>query len=250
MKCQTALITGASSGIGEALALSLAHQKCRLALTARRKERLVALAQQVHVLGGEALVYPCDTQDRVAVERVAHQVLNDLGHIDLAVLNAGVSGRMKVSQFKMDEVEGVLNTNLMGALYWVEPLLNSMLARNAGVLVAVSSLAANRGLPGVASYSSSKAALSTFFESLRVDLHHTNVRAVTVEPGFVRTPLTTNNRAVPCLMEVEDAARLILSRIERGKDVIRFPLPMALLARFLKTLPSWLYDGILSRVRF
>lgn len=246
---KTALITGASSGIGKALALALAQRSCALALSARRQRALQAVAEAAKVYHVPVVVLPCDTQDRNAVAGATHRVLEAFGgHVDLVILNAGVAGSMPVTQFDGANVERVIHTNLMGAVYWLEGLLPAMLKARAGTLVGVSSLAGHRGLPGVAAYSASKAALSVLFESLRLDLKPYGVRAVTVEPGFVRTPMTAHIAHMPFALEADRAAEVILKRIERGKTIIRFPWPMALLMRLVRSLPAWLYGAVAPKV--
>lgn len=248
---KTALITGASSGIGAALALELARRGCALALSARRAAELELVAAQARALGVTARVYPCDTRDRDAVRQTARRMLDDFGVFDLAVLGAGVSGNVRVDAYDGEAVARVLETNLLGALYWVEALLPAMRERGAGTLAAVSSLAAGRGLPNAAAYCASKAGLSAFFESLRVDLKPHGVRAAVVEPGLVRTPLIAHlRRRLPFLLEPRDAARVIVNRLGRGHTIIRFPWPMAGLLRLVRALPSWAYDALASRVRY
>lgn len=246
---KNALITGASSGIGEALALELASRGCNVALSARRVELLEALAEQVRNQGVRAEIYPCDTADRVAVEHAAQQALEAFGQFDLAILNAGMASYVYPKKFNVNEIKQLMDVNFTGAIYWTGALLPSMLEQKSGVIAAVSSLAGSRGLPTVASYSASKAALSTFFESLRVDLKKQGVCAAIVEPGYVRTAMTSHNDSMPFLVEVEDAAKLIINRLEKGKTVIRFPWQMALLLRLVKAMPTWLYDKVSSSVR-
>jgi len=142
---KTALITGASSGIGRALALRLAQDGYRLALVARRQQALDEVARAAH--GAQVKTYVCDVQHREAVRQAAERVLSDFGAVDLAVLNAGVSGNMDVRSFDATSVETIFNTNVLGAVYWVESLLPAMLERRSGTLLGVSSLAGHRACP-------------------------------------------------------------------------------------------------------
>ncbi len=244
---KVALITGASSGIGRALALGLAARGWDLALTARQEDALEAVAAEARGHGVRARLYPCDTTDRAAVTAAAEAALRDFGRIDWLILSAGIAGRARPGDVDADGAAETLNVNVLGALYWIGALLPAMRARGAGAIVGLSSLAAARGLPGSGPYSASKAALSTLLESLRVDLKPAGVRVVTVEPGFVRTPMTDKNRfKMPFLMEAEPAAELILERLARGRSVIRFPWPMALLTRVIRALPVWCYDLVIG----
>ena len=246
---KNALITGASSGIGEALALELASRGCHIALSARRVELLEALAEKVRGQGVRAEIYPCDTADQTAVEYAGRQALEAFGSFDLAILNAGMASYVYPKKFNVDEIEQLINVNLMGAIYWIGALLPSMLARKSGTLAAMSSAASCRGLPTVASYSASKAGLSTFFESLRVDLRKHGVRSVVIEPGYVRTPIIEHNPDAPFAMDADKAAKIIVNRLEKGKTVIRFPWQMAVIIRLIRAMPTWLYDKISSSVR-
>ena len=248
LKGKIALITGASSGIGKALALELARRGCHLALTSRRQEELEAVAQLARTHGVNVQTYPCDTRDRAQVRAVAQQVLTDFKRIDLVILSAGVRINTMLDPFDAGHVVETFHTNVLGAIYWIEALLPSMQARRAGIIVGLSSLAADRGLPRSAAYSASKAALSTFLESLRVDLRSKNIRIITVAPGFVRTPMTAKNGKMPFLMEADQASRLIVRGIEKGKPIIRFPWQTALLSRLARALPVRLYDALLSRI--
>ncbi len=244
-KDKIALITGASSGIGKALALELARRGCHLALTSRRQQELEAVAQSARSHGVNVQTYPCDTRDRAAVRETAKQILADFSRVDLAILSAGIGINTMLEPFDAGHLVETFNTNVLGAVYWVEALLPSMQARRSGIIVGLSSLAAYRGLPRSAAYSASKAALSTFLESLRVDLRSKNIRIITVAPGFVRTPMTAKNGKMPFLREADQAAHFIVRGIERGKPVVRFPWQTSLLVRLIHVLPIRLYDALL-----
>lgn len=248
-KGKVALITGASSGIGKALALELARRGCQLVLTSRRQEALEAVAQSARSHGVEVRTYICDTRDRGEVRETAQQILGDFKRVDLAILSAGIGINTTFDPFDVDHVVQTFHTNVLGAIYWIEALLPAMQTRHKGIIVGLSSLAAYRGLPRSAAYSASKAALSTFLESLRVDLRASGIRVITVAPGFVRTPMTAKNGKMPFLMEADKAACLILRGIERGKPVIRFPWQTSLLTRLAHALPVRLYDMLLSWTR-
>lgn len=249
MGFQCALITGASSGIGKALALELAARGCQLALTSRRPEALERVVALARAAGVQAKAYACDVQDRAQVELAARQIRADFPALDLLILSAGVGSSTPMAPFESGPFARVIQTNLLGAVHWIEAVLPSMLAQGSGAIVGISSLAGARGLPGVAAYSASKAALSALLESLRVDLKPHGVRVVTVEPGFVRTPMTAHQKHMPFVWEADRAARIIVRRLEQGRRVIRFPWPMALLVRLMRALPTPLYDALAARGR-
>lgn len=244
-----AFITGASSGIGRALAIELARRGYRLALAARRRELLDDLSCEVAELGGEAVTLACDVRDAEQVTRAVGEALARFGRIDLALLSAGIGRPEDALNFKAATLVEITETNYFGVAYCLEASIPVMRAQQGGVIAVLSSLAADRGLPGSGSYCASKAALNALCDAMRAQLAHENIRLVTVAPGFVRTPMTAKNGRMPFLMEADDAARLILRRIERGDKVIRFPLPTSLAMRFARALPTFLYDRLIgSRV--
>ncbi|GIW70862.1 MAG: short-chain dehydrogenase/reductase [Planctomycetota bacterium] len=249
--CRT-LLTGASSGIGRGLALALARRGDRLALLARRAEALREVAAQAraqHPQGEEPLVLPADVCDRAAVRAAVAQALERLGGLELVILNAGVGDPLRVERFDDERAARVIEINLIGNLYVLGAALPPMLERRTGHLVGISSLAGWRGLPGSGSYSASKAGFSVLLESLRVDLRRYGIAVTTVEPGFVRTPLTERNRhPMPFLMELEPAVARIVRGIERRRRYVRFPWPLVLATHLVRALPGWLYDALAARL--
>ncbi len=245
-----ALVTGASSGIGRALALALAGDGWAVGLAARSEGALRELEERIRGAGGQAVALVCDVTSRASVHGTVDACRRALGPVDLLVANAGVSGNTRVETLDADRVERVLKVNFLGAVYGVEAVLPEMLERGSGHLVAVSSLTAAGGLPLSAAYGASKAAMSTFFESLRIDLRPRGVAVTVVEPGYVETPLTAkNDHPMPFLMEADEAAKRILGAIRRREPHLAFPLPMAALARLGRVLPRGLYDALASRMR-
>ncbi|HEY0079914.1 MAG TPA: SDR family NAD(P)-dependent oxidoreductase [Pyrinomonadaceae bacterium] len=245
------LITGASSGIGRALALELGRRGARVGLFARRAELLIEAAEEIERTGGKALSLPGDVRDAAALEEAARRMREHWGYIDVLVANSGVGVVAPASGLRAGDVADVISINTIGVVNSVAAVLPSMLERRSGHLVAISSLAAFRGLPKSAAYSASKAAVSTFFESLRVDLRGTGVDVTIIHPGFIKTPLTAGRKGkLLFLMELEDATRLIIRAIERRRRTYAFPWQLASLVRLLKFMPNALYDRLGSSHSF
>ena len=186
-----ALETGASSGIGWELARQLALQGWKVALVARRKERLEELAQKIAAAGGQTLVVPADVGQREQAEQAYRMAREELGMPELVIANAGVGRPTLVEPaVNLDDVEEMIRTNLLGVIYTLSVAIPDMVARRRGHLVAISSLAGYRGLPGESAYCASKAAVNVYLDGLRIHLRGTGVRVTTVCPGFIKTPMT------------------------------------------------------------
>ncbi len=239
------LITGASSGIGRALAPLLASDGHAVALAARREGPLVELAEQIRAGGGVALPVTCDVGDRDAVMEAVKRIEAELGPVARLVANAGIGRHSPAKKLDGKWVERIIRTNLLGAAYCAEACLPGMLERQEGHLVAISSLAAFRGLPANAPYCASKAGVAAFFESLRVELRDKGVAVTIISPGFVKTPLTESNPvSMPFIVELDDAARRMHRAIVKRTPSYAFPWQLALPMRTAKLLPSGLYDRI------
>jgi short-subunit dehydrogenase len=250
-KEKVVLITGASSGIGRALALELGKRGARLGLTARRGEELLRLAEEVGRAGGEALALPADVRDPEALKAAAERVRERWGRVDVLVANAGMSTTTAGTRLDAGEVGNVISINVLGVVNSVAAVLPGMLERGAGHLVAISSLASYRGMPKSGAYSASKAAVSTFFESLRVDLRKSHIDVTTIHPGFIRTPMTAGRKKkLPFLLEPDDAACRIIKAIERRARTYAFPWQLASLVRVLRHMPGTLYDRLASNSNF
>lgn len=242
-------ITGASSGLGRGLALRLAREGFVVGLSSRRPRELEEVADTIREGGGAAGVYPCDVSNRKQVREAVRAFEAELGVVDLLVANAGVSINTRVDAFDADEIEGVIRTNLLGAVYAAEAVLGGMLERGRGHIVAVSSLAGVGGLPMSAAYSASKGGMTNFFESLRIDLRGSGVDVTVITPGFVRTPMTAHNRhSMPFLMELDPALDLMVRAIRKRKRSLAFPWPLAGVAWGARFLPRSIYDRLASRV--
>ena len=251
-KGKVVLLTGASSGIGEALAVELAKRGAILGLLARRENLLRELAAECERQGTAARCFPCDITDGGRVAGAAQSLRNEFGRIDVLIANAGIGGNAKhAKDLTPEDFRRVVDTNLIGAVNSVAAVLPQMFERGAGHLVAVSSLAGFRGLPKSADYCASKAAMTAYFESVRLDVQRRGVNVTIIQPGFIKTPLTSGRHAkMPFLMELEDSVPYFLRAIERRKKFTAFPWQLAALVRAGQIFPAWLYDRIASRARY
>jgi short-subunit dehydrogenase len=244
-------LTGASSGIGRALAVELGRRGARLGLMARRADELFRTAEEAGRAGGEALAVPGDVRDPEQVRQAVERVRERWGRVDVLIANAGMSTTTAGTSLKAAEASDVITINVIGVVNCVAAVLPEMLERGSGHLVAVSSLAAYRGMPKSGAYSASKAAVSTLFESLRVDLRRSNVAVTVIHPGFVRTPMTAGRqKRLPFLLEVDDAARRIVRAVERRARTYAFPWQLAGIVRLIRHLPGSVYDRLASNTSF
>jgi len=251
-KDKIVFLTGASSGIGEALALEIAKCGATLGLLARREVLLKELADKCERNGGKARYFAVDVTDANAVAEAAESLRNEFGRVDILIANAGIGGNnSETRNFNPQAIAQVININLLGAVNAVSAVLPAMLENKSGQLVAISSLAGFRGLPKSAAYSASKAGMTAFFESVRLDVQTKGIAVTIIQPGFIKTPLTAGrNNKMPFLMELEDAIPLFLRAVEKRKKFAAFPWQLATLVRLGKIFPAWLYDRIAGRTQF
>jgi short-subunit dehydrogenase len=242
---QRVIITGASSGIGAALARHYAQRGAVLGLIARRSIELEKLAAQ---LAGPARIYPADVRDAAALQAAAADFIARHGSPDIIIGNAGIShGTLTEAAEDLAAFQDVIDVNVMGLVKVFQPFIGSMREAGRGSLVGIASVAGYRGLPGAAAYSASKAAAISYLESLRVELRASGIKVITICPGYIATPMTANNPyPMPFLMNSDAAARKILAIIERGKTFAVIPWQMAVVALLLRMLPNSLYDRLLS----
>ncbi len=241
------VITGASSGIGHSLARRIAASGAPVALLARRGELLERLADEIRAAGGRALALPCDVTDRRAVGVAIEAAEAALGPVARLVANAGGGRATGVDPFDVDLITEVVTLNFLGTVHCIEAVLPGMLERRAGHLVAVSSLAASRGLPGASAYSASKAALTNFMESLRIDLRGRGVDVTVIAPGFVRTkPGKTNKRRRPLRVDLEPATERMWRVIQARRPYDAFPAGLVALTWLGRVLPASWYDRLLA----
>jgi short-subunit dehydrogenase len=241
---RTAVITGASSGIGRALAKALAAKGARVGATARRADLLDGLVREVQATGGTIEAVAADVSDRTVLGEAIRGLEARLGPTDLLIANAGVAVPSGVGPGHVDAVERMTRVNFLGVVYAFDAVLGGMLARRSGHLVAVSSLAAYKGLPGSAGYCASKSAVNAYCESLRIELRPRGVAVTCVCPGFIATEMTAGNpRPMPLLMTADETARRIVTALRRKPAVFDFPWPM----RFAMWLAKWVPDWYLAK---
>ena len=241
------MITGASSGVGRGLAVNLARRGARLGLVARRASVLDEVIREIEDSGGTAEPIVADVQNPEALKSGAQRLAEIFGPIDTLIANAGVGIPTHASKLEPSEVETTLRVNVIGAANSVAAVLPAMLSRGSGHLVAISSLAAYRGLAKSGAYCASKAALSALFESLRIDLRGSGIAVTTIHPGFIKTPLTAGRARMPYLMELDDAVEKIVRAIERRKRSYSFPWQLATIVRAGLIMPPAMYDWIAAR---
>lgn len=242
-----AVITGASTGIGRAVALEMARRGWRVAALARNAEKLAELAGEG---GGRITPFPCDVTDPSAVAETIRRIEREQGPIAFAFLNAGRSIHMTVPDFDVAAIRAIYEVNVLGVFNCVAALLPLMTGRRAGQIALCASVAGYGGLPRSTAYSSSKAAVISAAVGLAIDCRPFNVLVQCVNPGFVDTPLTRKNRfPMPFLMTPEAAARRCVDGFERGGFEIVFPRRMAYGLKALNLLPYPLYIRLMRLAR-
>jgi short-subunit dehydrogenase len=239
------MITGASSGIGKALAIEYAQRGATLGLIARRYDLLRELEESLPV---RPYIYAADVRNAQAMADAATNFANRAGVPDIVIGNAGLSAGTLTGRTEDNTVfEEIIEVNLIGLMLTFQPFIEAMRTRGSGILVGIASVAGFRGLPGAAAYSASKSAAISYLESLRVELHGSGVSVVTICPGYVATPLTAKNPyRMPFLMRPTDAARKIASAIQARKRFYVFPWQMAIVGWVLRRLPRPLYEMLFA----
>lgn len=241
-------ITGASSGIGAALAHAYAAQGATLGLVSRREAELRQLSAALPV---SSFVYPLDVADAAAMQRAAADFITRAGLPDVVIANAGVSaGTLTEETEDLAAFARIFSINVVGMANTFAPFAKAMRERGSGRLVGISSVAGVRGLPGAGAYSASKAATTAYLEALRVELRSGGVKVVTIAPGYIDTPMTRGNPyPMPFLLDADIAARRMLRAIERGKSYAVIPWQMSVVAKLLRLSPNWLFDHFAAKAR-
>ena len=239
------IITGASSGIGEALARQFHRQGHSVGLIARRVELLQELATH---LGDRVAWCGADVVSEDSIRAAVDDIEKQLGSCDLMIANAGISSSSSCDDWNSSNVTNVMDVNYNGVVHTLGAVVPAMVLRGRGAVVAVSSLAGYRGMPTHGAYCASKAAVSIFMESLRLELRPKGVGVTTVNPGYISTPLTSKNSfTMPWLMNVETAAKLIVRKLDVQKTKqlpaeLNFPWQLASLMYLLKRAPTWVWS--------
>ncbi|MGA7749767.1 MAG: SDR family oxidoreductase [Gallionella sp.] len=240
------VITGASSGLGLALARHYLERGATVAAFARRGELLRVLATE---FPDQVFCYALDVRDSPALQHAANDFMARVGLPDIVIANAGVSvGTLTEYAEDIDAFQQVMDINVLGIMKTFQPFVAAMRAAQQGTLVGIASVAGFRGLPGASAYSASKAAAISYLESLRVELHGSGVKVVTICPGYIKTPLTAANPyTMPFILDVDVAARRMARAIERKASFTVIPWQMGLVGHLLNWLPRWLYDSLFAK---
>ena len=242
-------ITGASSGIGQALAHEYAkrHQNKNtiIGMAARRSEHLQNLQQTLQdTYKIKCAIYPLDVRDHTALGDAAADFIQQHGTPDVVIANAGVSsGTLTEQQQDIAAFQAVMDINVLGLVHTFQPFISAMRAAGKGQLVGIASVAGIRGLPGAGAYSASKAAAIAYLESLRVEMLHHNITVTTIAPGYIRTPMTAiNSYSMPFLMDADVAAAKFVNAIEHKRRFVVIPWQMGWVARLMRFIPPVLWD--------
>ncbi|MBP8287719.1 MAG: SDR family oxidoreductase [Rhodoferax sp.] len=241
-------ITGASSGLGQALALHYLQQGANLALVARRTEVIKSWLDAYKISTDSYAIYSADVADPSSLAVAAQDCVARQGVPDVVIANAGISIGVDSSRPEdIDVMARILSTNVVGVAATFGPFINAMVARGSGTLVGIGSVAGIRGLPGHGGYCASKAAVISYCESLRGELRGSGVTVVTICPGYIATPLTQNNSySMPFLMQADVFAEEAFETIEAQVSYRVIPWQMGVVAKLLRLLPNWLFDKALA----
>jgi short-subunit dehydrogenase len=244
---RVALITGAASGLGRQLALTLARQGALIAGVDRQAEGLAQLEAELPGPGKATAL--ADVTDPASLHQAVKQLETRLGPVDLLIASAGIGKETSALNYHAATIEEIIKINLVGVVHSVDAVLPGMLERKRGHLVAISSVASFRGFPRMAGYCASKAGVNALFDSLRIELKPLGIDVTTICPCWVRTPMTANLQIpTPDILEVEDAAQQIVQALKRRDPFFAFPAKAASRARLAGMLPSRLSDWLVSRL--
>lgn len=241
-------ITGASSGIGRALAMAMAEKGYDVVASARGADALEAMVAEAKPYLGSIIAMPCDVTDRSGMAEAVERIEADHGPIAMAVFNAGSYWPTAGEALDIDAFEKTYKINLFGVLYGLVPAVERMKGRGRGQVVLVGSVSGYSGLPAASAYGASKAALNNMAESLKFDFDKLNIRIQVVNPGFIDTPATQKNEyEMPALMPVDNAVRAMIYGMENGGFEVTFPRRFTWLLKFLRILPHPVYFWLMRR---
>ncbi|MGB8338152.1 MAG: SDR family oxidoreductase [Burkholderiales bacterium] len=239
-------ISGASSGIGEALARHYANQGATLGLAARRQDLLQQLAAE---FSSPVSIYPLDVRDSPALQSAAQDFISRHGVPDIIIANAGIGvGNLTQHVEDLQRFQDTLDINVMGMVKTFQPFVAPMREKKSGTLVGIASIAGYRGMPGSTAYNASKAAAISYLEGLRVELHGSGVRVCTICPGFINTPMTQKNPfPMPFIISADSAAKKFARAIAQQRSHVTIPWQMAGIFLILRHLPNWAYDRVFAK---
>ena len=245
-RARNVFITGASSGLGAALARCYAGAGANVGLFARRRNELAEVAASLPL--ARRAVYTGDVREADALASAAAEFIARFGCPDTVIANAGVSRGVLTERADLPTFRAVFDTNVLGMVNTFAPFVTPMRTARQGALVGIASIAGFRGLPGSGAYSASKAAVIAYLESLRIEERDTGVAVLTVCPGYIATEMTARNPyPMPFLLDADEAARRIVRAIERRRKFYVLPWPMAIIGSVLRMMPRPVYDALLAR---
>jgi len=252
---QVVIITGAASGIGQELCRLFARRGARLGLVDREKSKLDAFAEELRQTGIACSAVASDVRQREEVHDAVRQIISALGPVDILIASAGICRASTVHDLRISDLEEIVGANFLGMVYLIEAVLPSMLERQSGQIVGISSMAGVRGIPFEPAYSASKAAMAVYLESLRSELRPLGMAVTTVFPGYVQTPLLDEiNEMMGADMSSgraftgEAAAATIMKAIERRRAHVYFPRRLGLSVRLSQLMPPRMYDRVMRRM--
>lgn len=237
-------ITGASSGLGAALARHYGELGARLGLAGRREEALKTTAS-----GLDARIYVADVRDANAMQKIAQAFIEDAGVPDIVIACAGISvGTLTEEKEDLPVFQAVMDANVMGLVHTFHPFIAPMKRQGNGILCGIASVAGIRGLPGGGAYSASKAAAQRYLEALRLELKPSGLKVVSISPGYITTRMTeVNPYPMPFKLSAETAARKVAHLIEKRRPESVIPWQMALVAPLLRCMPRLIYDRLFEK---
>ncbi len=242
---KTVLISGASSGMGEELVKQLAKKKTRLALFARRENKLKEIKEKIKNNDVECIYKKCDVTNKEDVKKAVEFTYKHFEKIDVAILNAGVLLDTEVDAFDGENIRKSMEVNFFGNVYFIENILPLMKNQKSGIIAVTSTLPDRRGLIGAGAYGASKAAISWLVESLRPEAKQKhNINFITIKPGQIKTPMT-EDFASKYAIKADRAAEIIIKGVEKEKKVIQFPFIPTLLTRMTDMIPEPVYDKLI-----
>ena len=249
------IVTGAASGIGQELCRSFARRGAKIGLIDREKGKLEAFADQLSQAGVPCAAAVVDVRQREQVQDAVRQIVDALGPADILIPCAGICRASTVDDLKISQLEEIVQVNFLGMVYAIEAVLPSMLERNSGQIVGISSMAGVRGIPFEPAYSASKAAVAGYLESLRSELRQRGITVTTVFPGYVQTPLLDEINAMMGAdmsrgnaFTASAAAVRIIKALERRSSYVYFPRPLGLSVRLSRLMPPRMYDRMMMRM--